>query len=174
MSSQQLVNPATEEVLGSVQHTEVADVDDAVQRARAAQRRWARLSPAERAAGLRAFAAMVDAHRDEPAQLEVVNSGHPIASAEWEAGAVRDVLQFYAASPERLSGKQIPVAGGIDVTFNEPIGVVGVDFWRNCRVIRWATPLASVGRIGGRVRTALDASAVTRAWCIAAARALTA
>ncbi|KAA1250246.1 aldehyde dehydrogenase, partial [Mycobacterium simiae] len=97
-----------------------------VQRARAAQRRWGRLAPAERAAGLRAFAAMVDAHRHELAQLEVLNSGHPIASAEWEAGAVRDVLQFYAASPERLSGRQIPVAGGIDVTFNEPIGVVGV------------------------------------------------
>ena len=95
-------------------------------RARAAQRRWARLAPAERAAGLRAFAAVVDAHSDELAALEVANSGHPIASAEWEAGNVRDVLQFYAGSPERLSGKQIPVAGGIDVTFNEPLGVVGV------------------------------------------------
>ena len=56
----------------------------------------------------------------------MANSGHPIGNAEWEAGHVRDVLQFYAASPERLSGKQIPVAGGLDVTFNEPIGVVGV------------------------------------------------
>lgn len=39
---------------------------------------------------------------------------------------MRDVLAFYAASPERLSGRQIPVAGGVDVTFNEPMGVVGV------------------------------------------------
>ena len=84
------------------------------------------MPPAERAAGLRAFAAAVDAHIDELAALEVANSGHPIASAEWEAGHVRDVLTFYAASPERLSGKQIPVAGGLDVTFNEPLGVVGV------------------------------------------------
>lgn len=82
--------------------------------------------PAERAAGLRAFAAAVDAHVGELAALEVANSGHPIAAAEWEAGHVRDVLNFYAASPERLSGKQIPVAGGLDVTFNEPMGVVGV------------------------------------------------
>src|SRR6516164_5334499 len=126
MGTAQLINPATEEVLRSVDLLDAAAVDDAVQRARAAQRRWARLSPAERAAGLRAFAAVVDAHVDELAALEVANSGHPIASAEWEAGHVRDVLTFYAGSPERLSGKQIPVAGGIDVTFNEPLGVVGV------------------------------------------------
>lgn len=122
----QLINPATEEVLGSVEQADTAAVDDAVGRALAAQRRWARLSPAERAAGLRAFAAAVDAHLRELAALEVANSGHPIAAAEWEAGHVRDVLNFYAGSPERLSGKQIPVAGGLDVTFNEPMGVVGV------------------------------------------------
>lgn len=126
MSTARLINPATEEVLRSIEHADAAAVDDAVDRARAAQRRWARLSPAERAAGLRDFAAAVDAHLGELAALEVANSGHPIASAEWEAGHVRDVLNFYAASPERLSGKQIPVAGGLDVTFNEPMGVVGV------------------------------------------------
>ncbi|OBJ24512.1 aldehyde dehydrogenase family protein [Mycobacterium colombiense] len=126
MSAARLINPATEEVLRSVEHADAAAVDDAVDRARAAQRRWARLPPAGRAAGLRAFADAVDAHLGELAALEVANSGHPIASAEWEAGHVRDVLNFYAASPERLSGKQIPVAGGLDVTFNEPMGVVGV------------------------------------------------
>ena len=87
---------------------------------------WAALAPAERAAALRSFAAVVDAHIEELAALEVANSGHPIGNAEWEAGHVRDVLHFYSASPERLSGKQIPVAGGLDVTFNEPLGVVGV------------------------------------------------
>jgi acyl-CoA reductase-like NAD-dependent aldehyde dehydrogenase len=126
MTSTQLVNPANEEVLSSVEHTDLAAVDDAVSRAGAAHRRWARLAPAERAAGLRAFAATVDAHLDELAALEVANSGHPVSSARWEAGNVRDVLQFYSASPERLSGKQIPVADGIDVTFHEPLGVVGV------------------------------------------------
>jgi acyl-CoA reductase-like NAD-dependent aldehyde dehydrogenase len=126
MSSTQLINPATEQVLRSVEHADVAAVDDAVLRAHAAQRRWARLSPAERAAGLRAFAAAVETHIDELAALEVANSGHPIASAEFEAGHVRDVLAFYAASPERLSGRQIPVAGGLDVTLHEPLGVVGV------------------------------------------------
>lgn len=126
MTAAQLINPATEEVLRSVEHADAAAVDDAVGRARAAQRRWARLAPAERAAGLRAFAAAVDTHLGELAALEVANSGHPVAAAEWEAGHVRDVLNFYAASPERLAGKQIPVAGGLDITFNEPMGVVGV------------------------------------------------
>jgi acyl-CoA reductase-like NAD-dependent aldehyde dehydrogenase len=121
-----VINPATEEVLRTVEQVDVAGVDDAVARAKAAQRLWAATAPAERAAALRAFAAAVDAHVDELASLEVANSGHPISSAEWEAGHVRDVLLYYSASPERLLGKQIPVAGGLDVTFNEPIGVVGV------------------------------------------------
>jgi acyl-CoA reductase-like NAD-dependent aldehyde dehydrogenase len=121
-----VINPATEEVLRTVEGCDVAGVDDAVARATGAQRRWAAQAPAERAGALRAFAAAVDEHADELAALEVANSGHPISSAEWEAGHVRDVLQYYAASPERLSGKQIPVPDGLDVTFNEPLGVVGV------------------------------------------------
>jgi betaine-aldehyde dehydrogenase len=126
LSTSTLINPATEEALRTVELLDVPAVDDAVARARSAQKAWAALAPAERAAGLRAFAAEVDAHVDELAALEVANSGHVIGNAEWEAGHVRDVLQYYSASPERLSGKQIPVAGGLDVTFNEPIGVVGV------------------------------------------------
>jgi acyl-CoA reductase-like NAD-dependent aldehyde dehydrogenase len=121
-----VINPATEEVLRTVERIDVARVDDAVAEARAAQRQWAALAPGDRAAGLRAFATVVDEHVAELAALEVANSGHPISSAEWEAGHVRDVLRYYSASPERLSGKQIPVAGGLDVTFNEPLGVVGV------------------------------------------------
>ncbi|MCW2588982.1 MAG: aldehyde dehydrogenase [Mycobacterium sp.] len=126
MTSSILINPATEEVLRTVELLDVAAVDDAVAHAQSAQKQWAKLAPADRAAALRAFAAQVDAHVDELAALEVANSGHVIGNAEWEAGHVRDVLQFYSASPERMSGKQIPVAGGLDVTFNEPLGVVAV------------------------------------------------
>ncbi len=126
MSTSTVINPATEDVVGDVELFDVDAVDDAVARAVVAQRRWARLAPAERAGALRAFAAVVDAHIGELAALEVANSGHPIGQAEWEAGHVRDVLTYYAASPERLMGQQIPVAGGIDITFNEPLGVVGI------------------------------------------------
>ena len=121
-----IVNPADESVVTSVPELEAGDVDEAVARARSAQRRWAALAPADRAAALRSFAAVVDAHVDELADLEVRNSGHPLGQAEWEAGHVRDVLTYYSAAPERLFGRQIPVAGGLDLTFAEPIGVVGV------------------------------------------------
>jgi betaine-aldehyde dehydrogenase len=121
-----VINPATEQALRTVELLDAAAVDDAVARATAAQKAWAAQSPAERAAALRSFAAVIDAHIGELAALEVANSGHPVSAAEWEAGHVRDVLQYYAASPERLSGRQIPVAGGLDVTFHEPIGVIGV------------------------------------------------
>ncbi len=125
-ASVELINPATEQVLRTVELLDAAAVDDAVARAKVAQKVWAAQAPAERAAALRSFAAVVDAHVDELAALEVANSGHVLGNAEWEAGHVRDVLQFYAATPERLSGKQIPVAGGLDVTFHEPLGVVAV------------------------------------------------
>ena len=126
MTTTELINPATEQVLRTVELLDTADVDDAIARAKVAQKAWAAHAPAERAAALRSFAAVVDAHVSELAALEVANSGHPIGAAEWEAGHVRDVLQFYAGAPERLSGKQIPVAGGLDITFNEPMGIIGV------------------------------------------------
>jgi len=126
VTTTELINPANEQVLRTVELLDAVGVDDAVARAKVAQKAWAASPPAERAAALRSFAAVVDAHVGELAALEVANSGHPIGAAEWEAGHVRDVLQFYAASPERLSGRQIPVAGGLDITFNEPIGVIGI------------------------------------------------
>ena len=129
-----LINPADETVIGTIEHTTVEEVDRAVDRASAAQRRWAALAPADRAGGLRRFAAAVDAAGEELAQLEVRNSGHPINQARWEAGHVRDVLTYYSAAPERMLGSQIPVAGGIDVTFLEPIGVVGV-------IVPWNFPM---------------------------------
>src|SRR3954467_13042692 len=95
VTSSELINPATEEVLRAVEQTDEVGVDDAVARAKAAQRDWARLAPAERAAALRGVAATVDAPVDERAQLEVANSGHPIGNAQWEAGHVRDELQSH-------------------------------------------------------------------------------
>ena len=134
MTSTTLINPADETVIREVAHTTLAEVDDAVLHAMSAQKSWAALAPAERAAGLRRFAAAVEGAIEELAMLEVVNSGHPIGQARWEAGHVRDVLNYYAAAPERLIGKQIPVAGGLDVTFLEPLGVVGV-------IVPWNFPM---------------------------------
>jgi acyl-CoA reductase-like NAD-dependent aldehyde dehydrogenase len=130
----QVINPATEEVLGSVPGLDVDGVDAAIGRAAAAFEPWRRVSPGDRARLLRRFAAVVDAHVEELAWLEVRNSGHTIGNARWEAGNVRDVLDYYAGAPERLSGRQIPVPGGLDVTFHEPLGVVGI-------IVPWNFPM---------------------------------
>jgi len=129
-----LINPADETAIRDVAHSTLAEVDDAILHAVSAQRAWAALPPAERANALRRFATVVDGAIEELALLEVVNSGHPIGQARWEAGHVRDVLNYYAAAPERMIGQSIPVAGGIDVTFLEPIGVVGV-------IVPWNFPM---------------------------------
>jgi acyl-CoA reductase-like NAD-dependent aldehyde dehydrogenase len=110
----------------TIAHADLGQTDAAIELAAKAQKKWAALNPSDRAMLLHRFAATVDANIEALAQLEVRNSGHPISQARWEATHVRNVLEYYSASPERLIGKQIPVAGGIAVTFNEPIGVVGV------------------------------------------------
>ncbi len=121
-----VINPATGEAVTEVAHLDVPETDAAIAAAVRAQRDWAKVAPADRAKALRRFADAVDADLERLAQLETANSGHPISQSRWEAGHVRDVLEYYSAAPERLIGKQIPVAGGMDVTFHEPIGVVGV------------------------------------------------
>ncbi len=122
MTSYTVLNPATEQPVSTVPGTSSEEADAAIARAEVAQRTWRSVAPGDRASLLRAFAAQVDSHAEELARLEVANSGHPIGAARWEAGQVRDVLQYYAGAPERLIGKQIPVAGGLNVTFAEPLG----------------------------------------------------
>ncbi|MFG2376407.1 aldehyde dehydrogenase family protein [Streptomyces sp. NPDC048504] len=122
----EVLNPATEEVLATVPAATAADVDAAVVRAARAQGKWAALPPADRARLLRRFAAAVDEHLEELAQLEVREAGHTVGNARWEAGNVRDLLDYAAGGVERLTGRQIPVAGGLDITILEPLGVVGV------------------------------------------------
>jgi betaine-aldehyde dehydrogenase len=124
--SYQLVNPATAETMETIEATSLEQTDDAISHAKSAQRLWAGLAPAERAEILRSFADAVAGDVENLAALEVRNSGHPISQARWEANHVRNVLEYYAGAPERLIGKQIPVAGGIDITFHEPLGVVGI------------------------------------------------
>ncbi|MFJ2823658.1 aldehyde dehydrogenase family protein [Streptomyces toxytricini] len=122
----EVLNPATGETVATVPAATRDDVDAAVTRATAAQRTWAAAAPADRARLLRRFAAAVDAHTEELARLEVLEAGHTIGNARWEAANVRDLLDYAAGGVERLTGRQIPVPGGIDVTFLEPLGVIGV------------------------------------------------
>ncbi|MFI1017147.1 aldehyde dehydrogenase family protein [Streptomyces sp. NPDC020965] len=122
----EVLDPATGRIVETVRATTAAEVDAAVSRAATAQRGWAAAAPADRARLLRRFATAVDEHREELARLEVREAGHLIGNARWEAGNVRDLLDYAAGGVERLTGRQIPVAGGLDITFLEPLGVVGV------------------------------------------------
>jgi acyl-CoA reductase-like NAD-dependent aldehyde dehydrogenase len=129
-----VLNPATEQVVTTVELVDAAATDAAIVRARKAFDRWRLLAPGDRARLLRRFADAVDADLENLARTEVANAGHPIGNARWEAGNARDVIEYYASSPERLLGAQIPVAGGVDVTFHEPLGVVGV-------IVPWNFPM---------------------------------
>jgi acyl-CoA reductase-like NAD-dependent aldehyde dehydrogenase len=138
VTSTTLVNPATEEAIGEVAQTSAEGTDATIVRAREAYEAWRAVAPGDRARLLRRFAETVDAHREELAKLEVENSGHTMANALWEAGNVRDVLNYYSAAPERHFGRQIPVPGGVDFTFKEPLGVVGV-------IVPWNFPMPIAG-----------------------------
>jgi acyl-CoA reductase-like NAD-dependent aldehyde dehydrogenase len=118
--------PATEQVLAELPRAGVEEADQAVARAKAAFPAWRDVSPADRAKLLRRLARVLDGTVEELAQLEARNVGKPISDARGEVGSVVDVFDYYAGAPERLLGSQIPVAGGVDVTFREPLGVVGL------------------------------------------------
>ena len=133
-----VISPVSGQQIADVPPTPVEQVDALIQRAHDAFPAWRAVSPGDRARLLRRFSQVVDDHIEELAQLEVANSGHTIGNARWEAGNVRDVLAYYAGSPERLFGRQIPVAGGVDMTFHEPIGVVGV-------IVPWNFPMPIAG-----------------------------
>ncbi len=133
-----MINPATEAPIATVQLAGLEETDAAIAAAEAAGPAWRSVSPADRGRLLRRFAEVVNEHQEELARLEVANAGHTIGNARWEAGNVRDVLTYYSAAPERLFGRQIPVAGGIDLTFKEPLGTVGI-------IVPWNFPMPIAG-----------------------------
>ena len=133
-----IINPATEQQVALIAVADLDDTNTAIDRAAAAAPSWKKVTPVDRARLLRRFADVVDSHIEELAQLEVANSGHTISNARWEAGNVRDVLMYYSGAPERHSGRQIPVAGGVDLTFYEPLGVVGI-------IVPWNFPMPIAG-----------------------------
>jgi acyl-CoA reductase-like NAD-dependent aldehyde dehydrogenase len=122
----QVFEPATEQVLAELPRAGVEEADEAVARAKAAFPAWRDVAPGERAKLLRKLARVLEENVEELARLEARNVGKPISDARGEVGSVVDVFDYYAGAPERLLGSQIPVAGGVDITFREPLGVVGL------------------------------------------------
>jgi betaine-aldehyde dehydrogenase len=122
----QVLEPATEEVLAEVARAGVPEADAAVARAKEAFPAWRAVTPADRARILRAISSAIEEAAEDLARLEARNVGKPISDARGEVGMVAQVFAYYAGAPERLLGDTIPVAGGVDMTFREPLGIVGL------------------------------------------------
>jgi len=131
----QVIEPATEQVLAEMLHAGAEEADAAIARAKAAFPAWRAVAPGERASMLRGLAAAIEDRVEELARLEARNVGKPISDARGEVGMVVDTFLYYAGAPERLLGDTIPVAGGLDFTFREPLGVVGL-------ITPWNFPIA--------------------------------
>src|SRR5467141_1182487 len=130
-----VIEPATEQVLAEIPQAGIEETDKAVARAKAAYPAWRAVTPRDRANVLRRLAAAVEQNLEKLARLEARNVGKPIGDARGEVGMVVDVFNYFAGAPERLVGKTIPVAGGVDMTFREPLGVVAL-------IVPWNFPIA--------------------------------
>jgi acyl-CoA reductase-like NAD-dependent aldehyde dehydrogenase len=129
-----VLNPATEETIVEVEEAGVEEADEAVARAKAAFPTWRAVPPSARARLLRDVAARVEEYADELAHIESDNVGKPISGARAEVAMVAEVFHFYAGAVDKHYGETIPVAGGVDMTFREPLGVVGL-------IVPWNFPL---------------------------------
>jgi betaine-aldehyde dehydrogenase len=129
-----VTNPATEETIAELDPAGVEETDAAVARAKAAFPKWRGVAPVDRARLLRRLATLVEDHSEELARIESQNVGKPIAGARAEVAMVAQVFHFYAGAVDKHHGETIPVAGGIDITFREPLGVVGL-------IVPWNFPL---------------------------------
>src|SRR5437870_12827617 len=134
MATISVLNPATEEELAQLPQAGVEEADAAVARARAAYPGWRAVAPADRARLLRRLATLVEEHGDELARIESRNVGKPIGGARAEVAMVAAVFHFYSGAVEKHYGETIPVAGGVDMTFREPLGVVAL-------IVPWNFPL---------------------------------
>ena len=134
MTTLSVLNPATEETITELEQAGVEQADEAIARAKAAFPAWRAVAPPGRARLLRRLATLVEEHGEELARIESDNVGKPIAGARAEVGMVAEVFHFYAGAVDKHHGETIPVAGGIDMTFREPLGVVGL-------IVPWNFPL---------------------------------
>jgi len=129
-----VVNPATEETIATLEEAGVDEADAAVARAKEAFPAWRDVSPRDRGRLLRRLATLVEEHGEELARIESQNVGKPIVGARAEVAMAADVFHFYAGAVDKKHGETIPVAGGVDMTFREPLGVVGL-------IVPWNFPL---------------------------------
>ena len=132
------IDPAAQQTLAEVARGKKADVDRAVQAARGVFDRgdWSQASPAQRKAVLTKFADLMDAHREELALLETLDTGKPIRHSLRDdiPGAAR-AIRWYAEAIDKVYGEVAPTGGNeLAMNVREPIGVIAA-------VVPWNFPL---------------------------------
>jgi acyl-CoA reductase-like NAD-dependent aldehyde dehydrogenase len=123
----EVLNPATGETIAQVPRGTQADVDRAVEAAKAALPEWLETTPGERAEMLLKLADAIDEHTDELAELESRNVGKPLSYARDEMPVCSDNLRFFAGAARILEGRSAGeyMRGYTSWIRREPIGVVG-------------------------------------------------
>ena len=132
------IDPAAQQTLAEVARGKKADVDRAVQAARSAFERgdWSQASPAQRKAVLNKFADLMEAHCEELALLETLDTGKPIRHSLRDdiPGAAR-AIRWYAEAIDKVYGEVAPTGGNeLAMIVREPIGVIAA-------VVPWNFPL---------------------------------
>lgn len=132
-----VVNPATEETIATVASADAADLDAAVEAARAAfSGPWSKLSARERGRLVRKLGERLMERADEVARLETLHNGKPInESRHVEIPAAAECFEYYGGWADKIMGETIPVKGNyLTYTLREPLGVVAA-------IVPWNFPL---------------------------------
>ena len=132
-----VINPATEEVVGAVAEGDAADIDNAVGAARACfvSDAWQKLSARKRGAMLARAAEILASRQAEIARLESLQNGKPLFESNIDCAMAIETLRYYAGWCDKLTGETLPVEGPFfTYTLREPVGVVGA-------IVPWNFPL---------------------------------
>jgi len=132
MTTMDVYNPATGDSIAQVPNMTADEVDEAVERAKAALPEWLDATPKERSELLLKLADVIDDNAEELAQIESRNVGKPIALAREEMPFAADNLRFFAGAARLLEGKSTGeyIKGYTSMVRREPIGIVaGICPW---------------------------------------------
>jgi acyl-CoA reductase-like NAD-dependent aldehyde dehydrogenase len=132
-----VINPATEEICATVASADAADLDAAVEAARAALNGpWGQMSARERGRLVRRLGERLMERADEIARLETLHNGKPIMeSRHVEIPAAAECFEYYGGWSDKVMGETIPVKGNyLNYTLREPLGVCAA-------IVPWNFPL---------------------------------
>lgn len=121
-----IVNPATEEVIGRLAHATRADLDEALDHAARGFAAWRGMSAYERSKLLRKTADILRERAENIARILTMEQGKPLAEARAEMAGAADVLDWFAEEGRRAYGRVIPARkpGIYQLSLREPVGVV--------------------------------------------------